>query len=86
MTQFNETELTAAVIDSFEETPDPRVKFLLEELVKSMHGYVSKTGLTFDEWNYAIEFLTRSARNAPRPGRSSSCCRTCSGSRCWSTR
>lgn len=59
MTQFNETELTAAVIESFEETPDPRVKFLLEELVKSMNGYVSKTGLTFDEWNYAIEFLTK---------------------------
>jgi hydroxyquinol 1,2-dioxygenase len=59
MTQFNETELTAAVMDSFEETPNPRAKFLLEELVKAMHGYVSKTGLTFDEWNYAIEFLTR---------------------------
>jgi hydroxyquinol 1,2-dioxygenase len=59
MPQFNDTELTAAVISSFEETPDPRVKFLLEELVKSMHGFVRNTNLTFDEWNYAIEFLTR---------------------------
>ena len=33
MPQFNDTELTAAVIESFEDTPDPRVKFLLEELV-----------------------------------------------------
>jgi hydroxyquinol 1,2-dioxygenase len=27
MTQFNDTELTVAVVRSFEETPDPRVKF-----------------------------------------------------------
>ena len=59
MTQFNEAELTTAVIDSFANTPDLRVKFLLQELVKSMHGYVSQTGLTFEEWNYAIDFLTK---------------------------
>jgi hydroxyquinol 1,2-dioxygenase len=59
MPQFNDTELTAAVVRSFEETPDPRVKFLMEELVKSLHGFVRKTDLTFDEWGYAIDFLTR---------------------------
>jgi hydroxyquinol 1,2-dioxygenase len=59
MPQFNDTELTAAVIKSFEETPDPRVKFLMEELVKSLHDFVRKTDLNFDEWGYAIDFLTR---------------------------
>src|SRR5260370_1638151 len=59
MPQFNDTELTAAVIRSFEETPDPRVKVLMEELVKSLHDFVRKTDLTFDEWGYAIDFLTR---------------------------
>ena len=59
MPQFNDTELTAAVIESFEETPDPRVKFLIEELVQSLHAYVRKTDLTFGEWEYAIDFLTR---------------------------
>src|SRR6202051_69856 len=59
MAQFNDTELTAAVVRSFEETPDRRVKFLVEELVKSLHDYVRKTDLTFDEWGYAIDFLTR---------------------------
>jgi hydroxyquinol 1,2-dioxygenase len=62
MPQFNDTELTAAVIRSFEETPDPRVKFLMEELVKSLHDYVRKTDLTFDEWEYAIDFLTRTGQ------------------------
>ena len=59
MPQFSESELTAAVIKSFDETPDPRVKFLLQELVKSLHDYVRKTDLTFAEWEYAIDFLTR---------------------------
>jgi len=59
MAQFNETELTAEVIRSFEQTPNPRAKFLLQELVKSLHDYVRKTGLTFEEWEYAIDFLTR---------------------------
>ena len=59
MPQFNDTELTEAVIRSFDETPDPRVKFLMEELVKSLHDFVRKTDLTQDEWMYAIDFLTR---------------------------
>ena len=62
MSQFNETELTAAVVDSFAKTPNPRLKFLLEELVKSLHDYVRKTDLTFDEWSYAIDFLTRTGQ------------------------
>src|SRR5258707_12209625 len=62
MPQFSETELTAAVIKSFDETPDPRVKFLMEELVKSLHDFVRKTDLTFAEWEYAIDFLTRTGQ------------------------
>src|SRR5579862_4339865 len=59
MPQFNETELTAAVIKSFEEVKEPRIKFLMEELVKSLHAFVQKTDLTFGEWEYAIDFLTK---------------------------
>ena len=62
MPQFNEAELTAAVVKSFENTPDPRAKFLLQELVKSLHDYVRKTDLTFEEWEYAIDFLTRTGQ------------------------
>src|ERR1700755_3727244 len=62
MTQFNDTQLTAAVIESFDETPTPRAKFLLQELVKSLHEYVHKTDLTFEEWEYAIDFLTRTGQ------------------------
>jgi protocatechuate 3,4-dioxygenase beta subunit len=59
MPQFSESELTAAVIKSFDDAPEPRAKFLLQELVKSLHDYVRRTNLTFEEWDYAIDFLTR---------------------------
>jgi protocatechuate 3,4-dioxygenase beta subunit len=62
MTQFNEADLTAAVVKSFENAPNPRAKFLLQELVKSLHDYVRNTGLTFEEWEYAIDFLTRTGQ------------------------
>jgi hydroxyquinol 1,2-dioxygenase len=62
MRQFSETELTAAVIRSFDGTPEPRAKFLLQELVKSLHDYVRKTDLTFEELEYAIDFLTRTGQ------------------------
>ena len=53
MPQFDETELTAAVIRSFDDTPDPRAKFLLQELVKSLHEYVRRTDLTFEDFEGA---------------------------------
>src|SRR3954463_8492769 len=62
MRQFSETELTAAVIRSFDDTPNPRAKFLLQELVKSLHDYVRRTDLTFEEWEVAIDFLTRTGQ------------------------
>lgn len=62
MIEFSETELTAAVVDSFKDTPNPRAKFLLQELVKSLHQYVLKTELTFEEWELAIDFLTRTGQ------------------------
>ncbi|WP_315782681.1 MULTISPECIES: intradiol ring-cleavage dioxygenase [unclassified Bradyrhizobium] len=62
MTQFNEAELTEAVVASFAQTPDARTKFLLQELVKSLHDYVRRTNLSFDEWAAAIDFLTRTGQ------------------------
>src|ERR1700680_225069 len=62
VTHFNDSELTAAVVRSFEATPDPRAKFLMQELVKSLHDFVRRTDLTFDEWGYAIDFLTRTGQ------------------------
>ena len=62
MTQYNDQELTAEVIRSFAATPNPRLKLVLTELVKSLHGFVRNTNLSFEEWNYAIDFLTRTGQ------------------------
>ena len=50
MTQFDDHELTAEVIRSFQATPDPRLKFILGEVVTSLHELVRRTNLTFEEW------------------------------------
>ena len=62
VTQFNDTELTAEVIRSFANTADPRLKSILTDLVVALHEFVRKTDLTFDEWNAAIDFLTRTGQ------------------------
>ncbi|MGK7221176.1 dioxygenase [Kocuria flava] len=53
-----ETELTDRVLASFEHTPDPRLKELMQSLTKHVHAFVRETRLTEAEWNTAIEFLT----------------------------
>jgi hydroxyquinol 1,2-dioxygenase len=62
MTQFDDRELTAEVIRSFQATPDPRLKFILGEVVTSLHDLVRRTNLTFEEWERAIDFLTRTGQ------------------------
>ena len=49
VTQFSDTELTAEVIRSFANTADPRLKSILTDLVVTLHEFVRKTDLTFDE-------------------------------------
>lgn len=62
MSQFNDRTLTQQVLDSFANTPDPRRKTLISELVLSLHEFVRKTNLTFEEWDFAIDFLTRTGQ------------------------
>ncbi|MEV4602345.1 maleylacetate reductase and hydroxyquinol 1,2-dioxygenase domain-containing protein [Amycolatopsis sp. NPDC049253] len=54
--------LTTEVVDSFAATPDPRLRELLQELVRTLHSYVVRTDLTQEEWEYAIGFLTRTGQ------------------------
>jgi protocatechuate 3,4-dioxygenase beta subunit len=62
MSQFNDRTLTEQVLESFANTPDPRRKTLVTELVLSLHEFVRKTNLTFEEWDFAIDFLTRTGQ------------------------
>jgi protocatechuate 3,4-dioxygenase beta subunit len=40
------------------QTPNPRLKFLMEKLVDHLHDYVRETRLTTEEWTETIKFLT----------------------------
>ena len=59
MREFSEQTLTEAVIDRFENTPDPRLKKVMTSLVRHLHDFIRDVEPTFDEWLAGIDFLTR---------------------------
>jgi hydroxyquinol 1,2-dioxygenase len=61
---FDDTRLTAAVLESFAGAPDPRVRAVLRQLISHLHAFVRDTQLTLDEWRAAIDFLTRTGHTS----------------------
>lgn len=53
-----EAALVDTVVASFAETPDPRLREVLESLVRHLHGFLRETRLSEQEWRAGIEFLT----------------------------
>lgn len=51
--------LSATVTDSLAGLPDQRQRELLQELVRTLHSFARRTGLTHAEWRAAIGFLHR---------------------------
>jgi hydroxyquinol 1,2-dioxygenase len=54
-----EEQLTEEVLRSFNRTTSPRVRELLQGLVRHLHSYAREVRLTEAEWRFAIDFLTR---------------------------
>ena len=52
-------QITADVLASFEDAPDPRLREIMQALVRHLHGFVADVQLTPSEWSAAIELLTR---------------------------
>jgi hydroxyquinol 1,2-dioxygenase len=55
---FTEETATGAVVASFAGTADPRLREILESLVRHLHGFVREVEPTFEEWERAVGFLT----------------------------
>lgn len=53
-----EQQLTDTVLASFENTVDPRLKYLMQTLTRHLHAFIREVRLTEDEWSQAIDFLT----------------------------
>jgi alcohol dehydrogenase class IV/protocatechuate 3,4-dioxygenase beta subunit len=54
--------LTGQVVASFDQAPDARVRALLTDLVRHLHRFAAANDLTQSEWQYAIDFLTRTGQ------------------------
>jgi hydroxyquinol 1,2-dioxygenase len=62
MRDFDASNITRAVIESFQQTPNARVKQIMTGLADHLHRLVSEIELKPEEWAYAIEFLTRTGK------------------------
>jgi hydroxyquinol 1,2-dioxygenase len=56
--QAREAELVELVTASFRNTGDPRLKLLMQALVRHLHAFLREVRLTEAEWQAAIAFLT----------------------------
>lgn len=57
-TDFDSTTLTAAVLDSFATTGDPRLRHIFTSLTRHLHEFVRDVAPTTQEWAAAIDYLT----------------------------
>ncbi|CAB3639582.1 intradiol ring-cleavage dioxygenase [Achromobacter pestifer] len=60
--QQAEALLTDEVVAAFAGTPDPRLRQLMQALVRHLHAFVSDTQPTEAEWMAAIRFLTQTGQ------------------------
>jgi catechol 1,2-dioxygenase len=51
-------DITAKVVASFDNAPDPRLRTIMQALVRHLHAFASEVGLTPAEWEAAIRLLT----------------------------
>jgi hydroxyquinol 1,2-dioxygenase len=64
MQDFDDSRLTAAVLERFQGAPDPRTRKLLGALITHLHAFVRDAELTLDEWRAAVDFLTRTGHKS----------------------
>ena len=57
-----EDDITAEVLRRFESTEDPRLKHIMQSLVKHVHAFLKEVQLQESEWWQGIEFLTRTGQ------------------------
>ena len=58
MRQFNEDNLTDAVVARLKKTNNPRLREIMQSAVKHLHAFAREVNLTEEEWFEGIKFLT----------------------------
>lgn len=59
MRNLDQHTITQAVLERQAHTADPRLKQIMDSLVKHLHAFAREVELTEAEWSKGIEFLTR---------------------------
>jgi hydroxyquinol 1,2-dioxygenase len=59
---FTESTITDAVLARFAATPEPRLREVMQSLVRHLHGFVREVEPSFAEWEAAIAFLTETGQ------------------------
>jgi hydroxyquinol 1,2-dioxygenase len=62
MPYVTEENLTDIVMKRWEAVPDPRLKEVMQSLIKHLHGFVREIEPTNAEWFKAIDFLTKTGK------------------------
>ena len=52
-------DLVDRVVSSFDNCDNPRLKQIMQSLTVHLHNFIRDVRLTEEEWNYAIDFLTK---------------------------
>lgn len=58
MERMTEEQLTDEVLGRLEATPDPRLREVMQSLVRHLHAFAREVRLTDEEWLQGIRFLT----------------------------
>jgi len=62
MRNLSEANVTQALERVFDDTPNPRLKELMQALVRNLHGFAREVHLTREEWAFAMDFLYRAGK------------------------
>ena len=62
MKYFSEGQSEAAVNGRMEADINPRLKTIMTSLINHLHGFIKEVGLTQEEWEFGIDFLTKTGQ------------------------
>src|SRR5678815_3604142 len=62
MPYVTEDNLTDVAMERWKDIPDPRLRQIMQSLIKHLHGFVREIEPTQTEWAAAIDWLTRTGK------------------------
>ncbi len=80
MRAIDHNTITDAALDQMSGTSDPRLKEIMESLVRHLHEFAREVDLSPEEWLEESSSSPLSGKSVRRSARNLFCCRTRSGS------